>query len=86
MEVVIPKDLQQQLLRWLHEKHLGIVQMKMVARPYVWCINLDKDIEAYSKNFEVWQATQNVKKDVVKSSWKQSVSPIERFHLDFFLS
>ena len=45
IRIIVPSKLQEPVLQELHQTHLGMVRMKMVARGYVWWIKLDKDIE-----------------------------------------
>ena len=82
--VIIPQNLRTNVLRWLHESHLGVVRMKMVARSYVWWPGLDKEIEKYVQNCMACQSTANIKKEVVTTQWKQCEVPLERVHVDFF--
>ena len=44
--VVIPPALQSKVLALLHDGHLGMSQMKSLARSYVRWPNMDADIEA----------------------------------------
>lgn len=44
--IVVPKSLQPDVLRLLHEGHPGIAKMKAVARSHIWRTSLDKDITA----------------------------------------
>ncbi len=83
--IVIPKELQSQILKSLHECHVGIVKMKMMARSYVWWINIDKDIEEFVSRCSVCQQTQKGTKIVTTTAaWPASTYPFERIHLDFF--
>ena len=50
--VVIPKSLQDTLLKSLLDNHPGISHMKALARSYFWLISLDKDIENLNKSCE----------------------------------
>lgn len=72
------------MLSWLHENHLGIVRMKMVARSYVWWPHIDKDIEHYAKSCSVCQGTYNIPKEIIKTKWHLCTYPLERVHIDFF--
>lgn len=82
--IVIPSSLQKDILKTLHDNHLGIVRMKMVARSYVWWFKIDQSIEDYVKGCLICQQTQNVKKEVCKTSWQKSTFPFQRVHVDFF--
>ncbi|XP_055716586.1 uncharacterized protein K02A2.6-like isoform X1 [Phlebotomus papatasi] len=80
--VVIPSKLQRKMLEYLHEGHLGIVQMKALARSYVWWKHIDKDIENWVK--ECPQCSQkNPSKVKVNVPWVPTKSPFERVHIDF---
>lgn len=82
--LVIPKDLQPQILTQLHSNHEGIVRMKMSARGVVWFRGLDKAIEDKVKSCRVCNETQNVAKEIVTSRWPPTSYPFERIHIDFF--
>ncbi|UYV83546.1 K02A2.6-like [Cordylochernes scorpioides] len=56
--VVIPQKLRSLILDDLHEMHLGMVKMKMIARRYFWWPGIDKkswlEIVEYAKNLQPW--------------------------------
>ena len=48
--VVIPECLRQSALNEIHAGHIGVAQMKSLARSNVWWPKLDKDIENLCKS------------------------------------
>lgn len=82
--VVIPKSLQKVVLDLLHENHVGMVKMKLIARSYAWWPSIQSDIESYVTKCEICQQTRNVPKEIVNSKWPSVSYPFERIHLDFF--
>ena len=83
IRVIIPKKLQNAVLQELHQTHLGIVQMKKVARSYVWWANIDKDIEHLVKNCCHCQVVQNVPSVAPLHPWIWPSEPWRRIHADF---
>ena len=58
-KVVIPKSLQETLLKSLHDNHPGITRMKGLACSYFCWFGLDKDIENLGKSSESCQAVKS---------------------------
>jgi len=56
---VIPPKLWESILQALHAPHPGIVKMKSIARSYVWCPNMDDEIEVVVKKCGVCQQNRN---------------------------
>lgn len=81
--VIIPEVFRKSILETLHECHTGIVRMKMMARKYVWWPLIDKDIEKYVSECLPCQQVQPVSKRSTTASWKPTLVPFERVHLDF---
>lgn len=81
--VVIPDSLKLSVLELLHSSHINVVQMKRMARKFVYWQNLDKDIDLFVETCEACCKTSNNKKKVF-SSWPIASEPFERVHLDFF--
>ena len=82
IRVIVPKKLQNAVLQELHQTHLGIVQMKKVARSYVWWTNIDKDIEHLVKNCCHCQVVQNVPPVAPLHPWIWPSEPWRRIHAD----
>jgi len=48
--VIVPLKLRSEILQLLHASHLGVVQIKPVARSYIWWPKMDQKIENVVKN------------------------------------
>lgn len=82
--VVIPKALQQQVLKVLHLNHAGIVRMKQLARKSVFWSGLNEDIERYVNRCESCQVLRKDKPNKEYGVWASAVQPFDRIHIDFF--
>lgn len=80
--VVIPKVLQGNVLKKLHEGHYGMVQTKMIARAYIWYPSLDNDIEELVALCEKCQLYRN-NPPVTGHVWQPTTKPWSRVHIDF---
>lgn len=47
--VIVPRSLQEDMLSFLPEQHIGITKMKAVVRAMVWWSGMDKDLEDVAK-------------------------------------
>ncbi|XP_046962205.1 uncharacterized protein K02A2.6-like [Vanessa cardui] len=80
--VVIPKTLQEDVLKLLHAPHAGIVQTKAYARGYVWWYGMDKEIERLVSGCHQCQAVRNnPPRD--PQTWIVSEKPWKRVHINF---
>ena len=43
IRVIIPPKLRPQVLKELHQGHMGVVKMKAIARSYIWWPRFDKE-------------------------------------------
>lgn len=82
--LVIPSILRDQFLHLLHDTHVGIVRMKLLARSFIWWPSIDSFIEKYVANCSICQKTQNKTKDCPNFSWPPTTYPFERVHVDLF--
>jgi hypothetical protein len=80
--VVIPKSLQDNILKKLHYGHSGIVQTKMIARGYLWYPSLDADIEEMVAMCEKCQACRN-NPPTTEHIWQPATKRWSRVHIDF---
>ena len=83
VRVIVPKKLQSEVLTMLHEGHVGMVKMKMLARSYVWWPGLDKAIEQLVKSCKSCQEVQKVPESAPLHPWIWPSKPWVRLHLDF---
>ena len=83
MRVVVPERLRQAVLQLLHATHLGVVNMKSLARSYVWWPGITNDIEGLSKNCSTCKLNQKNPPRTVIHPWIPATKPWERLHIDF---
>lgn len=81
---VIPEALKAATLEILHSNHAGIVNMKKLARQYVYWQGLNNDIEEHVLRCEACQVFRKDKPKKEYKSWPEMKKPFERVHLDFF--
>lgn len=81
--VIIPENLQQLVLKELHNTHMGIVKMKSLARSYVWWPSLNKDIENTCKSCMACQKQKKSPNAGTLQSWPIPEGIWERLHVDF---
>ncbi|XP_031347132.1 uncharacterized protein K02A2.6-like isoform X2 [Photinus pyralis] len=81
--VVIPFQLRDSVLKLLHDKHIGIVRAKMLARGEVWWPNLNQDLENCINSCENCQSLQPKAVPVPYTPWSKTERVWERIHIDF---
>ncbi|UYV60396.1 K02A2.6-like [Cordylochernes scorpioides] len=79
--VVIPQKLRSLILNDLHEMHLGMVKMKMIARRYFWWPGIDKNIEELARDCRICQESASMPPSTI-SEWTCPENPWHRLHLD----
>ena len=83
VRAVVPRKLQQQVLKELHDGHPGMVRMKNLARSYVWWPGLDSNIEELVKSCPQCQETKSAPPKAPLHPWVWPSKPWERIHVDF---
>jgi hypothetical protein len=81
--VVIPSNLQDNIMCELHEGHPGMSRMKALARSFVWWPGLDADIEDWVRSCNSCITTQGSPKAVPLLLWPWATEPWQRIHIDF---
>jgi hypothetical protein len=83
-KVIIPRELQHDMLNLLHESHPGMVRMKSHARSICWWPSINGDIEEKVKNCEACQIV-NFRPDCSQTVLWPKVDIWGRLHVDFFV-
>ncbi len=83
IRVIVPKSLQAQVLKTLHEGHSGIQRMKALARSYMWWKGIDQDIESQSKSCKPCQEHKPNPPSAPLHIWQWPTAPLKRIHIDF---
>lgn len=83
IRVIIPKKLQEDILRELHRDHQGIARMKANARSYVWWPGLDKSLEQISRECRACKLTKSMPAVAPLHPWVWPSHPWQRLHIDF---
>lgn len=68
--LVIPITMMSLVLGSLHESHIGIVKMKLLAKNHVWWPEIGKYIEEYISNCQICQATILKPLSSENSNWR----------------
>ncbi|XP_062712910.1 uncharacterized protein K02A2.6 [Aedes albopictus] len=82
--VIIPQQLQSEMLRLLHASHAGIVKMKQLARRSVYWYGINADIENFVRECDACASMAVHPKQKIESKWTPSSRPFGRVHIDFF--
>ena len=83
VRVIIPKNLQPDILVELHHGHPGISKMKALARGHFWWPGLDKEIEEMAKSCQSCQAVKSGPPAAPLHPWSWPSQPWQRVHIDF---
>lgn len=81
--VVIPKSLQNVILKDLHASHMGIVKMRSVARSYVYWPGIDLDIERLANSCSSCLLERPSPAKSELHVWHYPSRPWERVHFDY---
>ncbi|XP_036340257.1 uncharacterized protein K02A2.6-like [Rhagoletis pomonella] len=82
--LVIPKALQTEVVEFLHDSHMGISEMKAMARECCWWPGQGKDLEDVVKSCESCLMTRASPPKQELVTWKRPKQPWSRIHVDFF--
>ena len=80
---VILESMRSLILNALHEGHPGIVEMRSLARYYVWWPGIDNDVEHFLKTCEPCQKNRPRPMEVLLFSWNVANGPWDRIHIDY---
>lgn len=83
-KVIIPQQLQSDILKLFHEEHIGIVRTKMLMRSYCWWPGMNEAIEAFISSCEICQETQNFTSSGTLLPWPSPPNNFYRVNIDFF--
>ena len=81
--IVIPPQLQDQVLAMLHDGHPGINQMKRLARNHFWWPLMDAAIESCVRCCTRCQASRASQPEAPPQPWTFPRRPWSRVHVDF---
>ncbi|UYV85059.1 K02A2.6-like [Cordylochernes scorpioides] len=80
---VIPRTCQDQILKLLHQGHIGINRMKSLARSSVWWPKMDSQIEEFVKECSPCMHHQTAP-PAENTPWPRTNQPWQRVHVDHF--
>ncbi len=81
--MIIPCNLQNQMLKMFHETHPGMIRMKALARSHVWCPGLNEDIEQTVQQCDECQKHHGEEPATPLHSLEVTTGPWQRVHIDF---
>ena len=80
IRVVVPSKLKESVLQELHQSHLGIARMKVIAWSYIWWPLIDQDIEDRVKCCDKCQSSPPV---APLHPWLWPSQPWQWIHIDY---
>ena len=80
---IVPEKLRKDILKLLHSTHSGMVNLKSMARNYVWWPKIDKDIETTVRNCQPCQVNHKKPQASIPHPWVKPNEPWERIHIDY---
>ena len=83
VKVTIPPNLQQQILKLLHETHPGMIRTKALARSYVWWPGITESIEQMIQRCEECQKHHREEPATPLQPLEVTAGPWQRVHIDF---
>ncbi|XP_013136418.1 PREDICTED: uncharacterized protein K02A2.6-like, partial [Papilio polytes] len=81
--LVVPEKCKSQILKVIHEPHMGIVKSKALARSYVWWAGMDEAVERTCRECEVCAGQADAPPRQTPRMWPWPARPWTRLHLDF---
>jgi len=81
--VCIPDKLQKDVLKELHDSHLGVVKMKSLARSYIYWPGIDRCIEDMARGCASCQVQLNTPSLAPLHPWEWPDQPWKRIHVDY---
>lgn len=84
-KVVIPKSLVLEVLKLLHEQHIGIVRTKMLIRSNCWWPTINTYIEKFISSCNICQEHRNFSNSTPLIPWPSAPHSFFRVHIDFFV-
>ncbi|XP_026491802.2 uncharacterized protein K02A2.6-like [Vanessa tameamea] len=81
--VVISSTLKNILLKELHSSHMGIVEMKAMARSVMWWPGIDADIESTCRSCSTCSEVSTAPSRAALQPWPYTSEPWFILHLDF---
>jgi len=83
IRVVVPKKLQESVLKELHSTHPGIQHMRSLERSHVWWPGLEKDIDQVVKSCRACHVVKQPPAVAPLHPWVWPSRPWTRIHVDF---
>ena len=80
IRVIVPKNLQNQVLQEIHSSLSGVARMKLTFRSYIWWPGLDAQIEKLAISCSACQDTRNTPPKVPLHPWQWPNKPWSRVH------
>jgi hypothetical protein len=85
-KLILPKSIQQEMLKKIHESHMGINKCKSRARDVLFWIGMASQIEDFIRKFSIYQEYQKVQRkepmietDLPERTWSKVAADI--FHM-----